>query len=84
MLDTMHREDIKAAIRKEYGSVTAFEMAFDLPSKSVCDFLRGRKSKRVFDAVEKVVKATRIPIKSDTSDGSSKMRPTHRLNRRAA
>ena len=43
----MHPEDIKAALRKRFGSVFAFEDAHDLPRKSVSDFLRGRANQRV-------------------------------------
>lgn len=38
----MHREDIKAALRKRHGSLVAFEQKSDLPKGSVKDVLRGR------------------------------------------
>ena len=38
----MHREDIKAALRKKHGTVRAFELARHLPDRSVRDVLRGR------------------------------------------
>jgi len=42
-----HHEDIKAAIRKRYGSLAAFEVAKGLPKESVRDVLRGRASERI-------------------------------------
>lgn len=42
-----HHEDIKAAIRKRYGSLAAFEVAKGLPNQSVRDVLRGRASERI-------------------------------------
>ncbi len=41
----MHREDIKAALRKEHGSLRAFEAKVGLAVGSVRDTLRGRISK---------------------------------------
>ncbi|PZO87916.1 MAG: hypothetical protein DI623_13720 [Sphingomonas sanxanigenens] len=49
----MHPEDLKAAIRKRFRSVAQFERINDLPTKSVNDLLRGRKSQRVTDAINK-------------------------------
>lgn len=40
----LHREDIKAKLRKRFRSVTKFEQAMGLPPKSVSDVLRGRSS----------------------------------------
>ncbi len=42
MTDAPHPEDIKAALRKRYGSVAAFERAACLPCRSVKDVLQGR------------------------------------------
>jgi lambda repressor-like predicted transcriptional regulator len=49
---SMHREDVKAALRKSYGSIFAFERARHLPRKSVSDVLRGRPNQRVVSAIE--------------------------------
>ncbi len=57
-LAAMHREDIKAALRKNFGSIFAFERAHDLPRKSVSDVLRGRPNQRVTSAIERVLEAT--------------------------
>lgn len=50
---SMHREDVKAALRKAYGSIFAFERMHDLPRKSVSDVLRGRPNQRVASAIER-------------------------------
>ena len=72
----LHPEDIKAALRKRFGSVFAFEDAHGLPRKSVSDFLRGRANQRVKDAISSIVS----PGSSDLSDGSGESRPAHRQN----
>lgn len=41
-----HKEDVKAVLRKRYGSVCAFEKAKGLPPQSVSDVLRGRSVAR--------------------------------------
>jgi lambda repressor-like predicted transcriptional regulator len=79
MLALMHREDVKAALRKKFGSVTAFERASGLPDKSVHDLLRGRKSARVEDAVNGVLNAAQ----SEDSDVSRELEAPHRLNAKA-
>lgn len=71
----MHPEDIKAALRKEYGSVFAFEDANDLPRKSVSDFLRGRTNRRVRDAIFKTV----VTPTADLSDCNNNAASMHRL-----
>lgn len=70
----MHPEDIKAALRKKYGSVFAFEDARGLPRKSVSDFLRGRPNQRVRDAIDTVLS----PDQSDLADGSEAGADFHR------
>jgi lambda repressor-like predicted transcriptional regulator len=72
----MHPEDIKASIRKRFGSVFAFEDANELPRKSVSDFLRGRANQRVKDAIAK----TLSPEQSELSDSSGDLAPAHRQN----
>ncbi|TVV76143.1 helix-turn-helix domain-containing protein [Sphingomonas solaris] len=57
-IGSMHREDVKAALRKTYGSVFEFERLHQLPRKSVSDVLRGRPNQRVTSAIEKVLEAT--------------------------
>lgn len=47
----MHKEDIKAAIRKQFGSLLAFEVEYGLPKDSATQHLRGRTSFRVASAM---------------------------------
>ena len=54
-LGSMHREDVKAALRKGFGSIFAFERAHALPRKSVSDVLRGRPNQRVATAIERAL-----------------------------
>ncbi len=79
MLDAMHREDVKSALRKRHGSVAAFERAAGLPEKSVADVLRGRPSARVTKAIEHELNAPTFP-KSEVSDCSAIGAAAHRLN----
>ncbi|MBI0530061.1 hypothetical protein D9602_01660 [Sphingomonas sp. TX0522] len=51
----MHREDVKAAIRKRHGTLRAFQEANGLPANAVSEVLRGRKSRRTEDAIERLV-----------------------------
>lgn len=48
----LHKEDVKAGLRKRFGSVAAFERQNRLPEKSVTEIFRGRKSARVMLAIE--------------------------------
>lgn len=41
-IQSTHPEDIKAALRKKYGTLVAFERAKELPSNSARDVLRGK------------------------------------------
>ena len=78
MSESMHPEDIKAGIRKRYGTITAFEQAKGLPEKSVSEILRGRTWRKISDAVSQ---ALQEPVPSELSDNpSSHGRVSHRLN----
>ncbi|MGE5501133.1 MAG: helix-turn-helix domain-containing protein [Ignavibacteriales bacterium] len=48
-----HREDVKALLRRRYGSVAAFEQQKGLPKSSVSDVLRGRSVRRTAEAILK-------------------------------
>ena len=56
LLDGMHKEDVKAVLRKRFGSVAAFERAEGLASQSVSEVLRGRPSRRTRDAIERILR----------------------------
>lgn len=55
LLDQMHPEDVKAVIRKRFGTVARFVEANNLPRTGVSDLFRGRTSERVSKAVEQVL-----------------------------
>ncbi|WP_288457817.1 helix-turn-helix domain-containing protein [uncultured Sphingomonas sp.] len=78
----MHKEDIKAALRKRFGSVAAFERSRGLPEKSVTDLLRGYASARVEKAVVDAISGA-VPDQSEVSDDNSTIAPAHRLNAQA-
>ena len=53
--EKIHPEDIKAAIRKRYRSMAAFERANRLGSRSVTDVLLGRKRPKTAKAISKLL-----------------------------
>ncbi len=81
----MHKEDVKAAIRKRFRSVRAFEAAHGLPDRSVSDLLRGRRSRRVEEAVLTLLATSDDPSRqSEVSDHSAERARAHPMNRSAA
>ena len=76
-----NREDIKAALRKRFGSVAKFERARGLPEKSVSDVLRGSTSRRVTAEIEKALNEPLPPEEQPEFSGdSSSDGAAHRLN----
>ncbi len=75
----MHKEDVKAALRKRYPSINEFERAHDLPRHSVSDLLRGKMSRRVAEAVENEITRDSSVELSDASDDSETQAAAHRL-----
>ncbi|MDX1966578.1 MAG: helix-turn-helix domain-containing protein, partial [Planctomycetaceae bacterium] len=70
VLRKIHPEDIKAALRKRFKSVAAFERAHGLPRGSVTDLFRGQTSHRVANCVvaalpNDLVMAVIAPLQSD-------------------
>ncbi|WP_454278057.1 helix-turn-helix domain-containing protein [Sphingomonas sp. Marseille-Q8236] len=51
MSEVLHREDVKAALRKRHGTVTAFAQHKGLKPQQVNDWMRGRTSAVVARAV---------------------------------
>lgn len=51
----LHPEDVKAAIRKKFGTIARFHAVHNLPARGVQDVLRGRASRRVQDAMDQVL-----------------------------
>ena len=79
-LDHMHPEDVKAGLRKRFGTIGEFIKAHDLPATGVSDFLRGRTSKRVREAIENALSGSQ----SIELDSSRIRTPLHQKNRHAA
>lgn len=78
LIRTTHPEDIKAAIRKRFGSVNAFVRMHELPTTGVSDLLRGRTSARVADAIEQVLQEE--SSESNIVDSSNTHPPAHLPN----
>jgi lambda repressor-like predicted transcriptional regulator len=91
----MHKEDIKAAIRKQYGTLSAFEASKQLPCGSMKDVLRGRAvaqtEKAIADELNQplhILFPTRYPapVEAEPStkvDNKHSDRDVHRLSARA-
>lgn len=57
-LADMHPEDIKASIRKRFGTIRNFELSRNLPKGSVHEVLRRRRWARIERAIESVISAS--------------------------
>lgn len=84
-----HPEDVKASIRKRYGSVAAFERHHNLPKASVRDILRGKKRSGIARVVagDLDVPVTDLDIfqgQSQNRDSSAIAHSAHRQNGKAA
>lgn len=82
-----HTEDVKAAIRKRFGSLAKFEREHGLPVESVTNLLRGQKSARVaavVDAVIAIEAASIAPRLTGIPGINRKKSDAHRQNARAA
>jgi len=79
LLDQMHPEDVKAAIRKRFGTVAQFTRERGLPEQGVVDLFRGRSSQRVREAVEEVLQDQERE-QSIKVDDSKAVSSAHRLN----
>ena len=80
LLDKMHKEDVKAALRKKFGSVAAFERAEALAAQSVSEVLRGRPSRRTRDAIERVLRENAEATETIVSVDSHASPVIHRQN----
>lgn len=81
MFAAMHPEDVKAGIRKRYGSVAEFERKKGLPPKSVTDVLRGRAWRLVSEAIAAALQEDEPPHPlSEGSDNSAVSNVAHRLS----
>jgi lambda repressor-like predicted transcriptional regulator len=78
----MHNEDVKATIRKKFGSVKAFEAANGLPRGSVYEVFRNRRWAKVEKAINDVIG---YPSQELSEKTDSKLEANaHRLNAKAA
>ena len=80
LLDGMHKEDVKAVLRKRFGSVAAFERAESLSAQSVSEVLRGRPSKRTRDAIERILREQAAAAESIVSVDTHASPAFHRQN----
>lgn len=86
---TVHREDVKATIRKRYGTVVAFQVARGLAGQQVRDLLRGKSNAALsviadelgVDADQLVITSGKLPVCGTTS---GKKAGAHRKNAGAA
>ncbi len=86
----MHKEDIKAGLRKQFGSLLAFEVEYGLPHESASQHLRGKSSFRVASAMADALGVEVYDLWPDryprpqrrNSNGKTIPKPgaTHRLN----
>lgn len=79
-LAQMHREDIKAELRKRYGTIRQFEIDHDLSRGAVHEVLRNRRWAKVERAIEQALGVD--PTLSEKTDSSRKAE-THRLSAEA-
>lgn len=78
LIERLHPEDIKAAIRKRHGSIRAFVREKGLPATAVSDLFRGRTSQPTTDAVESLLEEEfngSINLDDNVPDANA-----HRLN----
>lgn len=82
LIDEVHPEDIKAAIRKRYRSLRRFEAAENLAHNSIADIFRGRKSARTERAIRRVLadETRERARKSIGQDASADSRGNQPLN----
>ena len=66
MFEGWHPADVKAAIKKRYGSMREFERKLGLPAKSGDDVLRGRRNSRTANAIRTVLAEALGPTNADT------------------
>ena len=82
---SVHKEDIKAEIRKRFGSLAAFEASRGLPSQSARDVLRGRAVAQTAHAIADELNTTVERLfpgrfKSHIRDNTSEKVVAHRKN----
>ena len=88
LIDEFHPEDIKAAIRKRYRSLKAFERALGLSFNSPSEIFRGRTSARTEKAIRRVLRDAgmlgKVGSRSIILDTSSADADAHRQKNQVA
>jgi hypothetical protein len=86
-VSTLDREDVKYALRKRHGSVRNWADSKGLTSQQVADFMRGRSSAKVAEAIaaEFQIDAQGLSIVSESIklDNSNEETGAHVLNAEA-
>jgi lambda repressor-like predicted transcriptional regulator len=83
----IHPEDVKAALRKRHGTLRKFAETRGLKQQAVADFLRGRTSKPVADAIAAELQISPQALSFDQSrklDDNAEVTGAHRLTAEAA
>ncbi|MGI8839718.1 MAG: helix-turn-helix domain-containing protein [Caulobacteraceae bacterium] len=84
----MHPENIKAELRKRFGTVKAFEAANGLGVDSVRDVLRGRSARKTAEAIANALESPLTALFpgrfAQLEQDTSRKRDAHRLNQRVA
>ncbi|WP_424539735.1 helix-turn-helix domain-containing protein [Sphingopyxis granuli] len=73
----MHREDIKAALRKKYGTIRQFEIDHNLSRGAVHEVLRNRRWAKVERAI---AEALGVPESQSEKTDSKRNAGAHRLS----
>lgn len=73
----MHKEDIKAELRKKHGTIRQFEIETGLPKGSVHEVLRNRRWSRIEKAIEAAIVSSSANL-SEKSDNKRKSAMPHR------
>lgn len=80
LLAQMHREDIKAALRKRYGTIRQFEIDHDLSRGAVHEVLRNRRWAKVERAI---ARALDVPESQSEKTDSKRKTGAHGLSAEA-
>lgn len=87
LVQSLHREDIKAALRKRHGSVRKFAAKKGIKYQALVDWLRDRPNAPVAKLVEAELKRARrdgqLIDESIMLDHNSDLSETHRQNAEA-
>ena len=86
LIGALHREDIKALLRKRYGTLGRFADQHGLKAQAVADYLRGRPVRHVHDAITAELVAANHTFERSESiklDHNEETSDAHRQNSEA-